>query len=882
MDRTESRDVPVPRGSLYPRTVHTFGQDRFAISVTAKDAENPRFKARFAEINIEYLGDGDASQRAMTFVRQLPADRPITAKVTQSSTRFGAPNPGGAKGTDRLTIDVFGDGKNTLELGNYVLPNAAWTPEGRGHQFSLSVKNAHDRRPVEEYRELSVKSKDAVPVDRSRPADAPADIAAPEPALPTRTTLALARDRLSAALDVPGTRRGAGVPWPSLERQLESDERRLREGKVPPKEEEELRRRAANLSEAAFGGERALRALSMLDRKENYLPDLAFEAQRMVRDARDRQELALFTAYGGDARTREAQQAEADKAMAALPHRLSGLYLTRNAGIEKLTQQVDTLREDVRTLRGQNGRGLLQDRPVDRMLRLGESGERGLGTELRRDLDQLRRAREEGKPVAGRVHALAEESQRIIGTTSLLAMHEQFRLFSTKLDHLADKVPGMGSQREVATRWAENFDTKLKRVEGAYGALERAHGDYRKELAAAKTPEERRAAEERLSRAARAYDETSRATLLDFQRQITGEPFKRDVQNIEQRLATIHTVNTVAKVSAIMVGAAFVGGAAGAAVGGALEGLGASAAVAGTAAFATDVAAFTLASRAGTEAFIGPTKTSFGEEYVTNLALFGMLKGIGAGYGKVFEGAAKTNRVAYHSGQAATMMLSMQGFSELHHLAKQGRMMSGEERYRSAIDNVAMYARMEVGGFLIRPMAQRIERAAGKLTSPLMKKQLETLDAHLAGERAALQRDLEALRKAPNDPKSQAELPKLYERMEALWKKEVDGLRAAADKKAITPEELSAGLLTYQRQLSELQLQLSHSGVDIPIGAGGAAFRPVKPGVTSFADGMLAYLKAHYEAKKGTFAESGEGLWVGELGGARHYYVPAGVVAPPR
>jgi hypothetical protein len=113
--------------------------------------------------------------------------------------------------------------------------------------------------------------------------------------------------------------------------------------------------------------------------------------------------------------------------------------------------------------------------------------------------------------------------------------------------------------------------------------------------------------------------------------------------------------------------------------------------------------------------------------------------------------------------------------------------------------------------------------------------------------------------------------------MEGLWKKEVDGLRAAAEKKAITPQELDAGLKVYQQQLTELQLQLSHSGVDIGVG-GGTAFKPVKPGVTAFADGMLAFLKAHYEAKQGTFGQNGEGLWVGELGGVRHHYVPAAVV----
>src|SRR5207253_1989757 len=58
----------------------------------------------------------------------------------------------------------------------------------------------------------------------------------------------------------------------------------------------------------------------------------------------------------------------ADDAMAALPHRITGLYLRKGSGIEKVLAQAPFLMEKITQLRGEAGRALLEGRPIESQL----------------------------------------------------------------------------------------------------------------------------------------------------------------------------------------------------------------------------------------------------------------------------------------------------------------------------------------------------------------------------------------------------------------------------------------------------------------------------------------------------------------------------------
>src|SRR5262249_44574499 len=156
----------------------------------------------------------------------------------------------------------------------------------------------------------------------------------------------------------------------------------------------------------------------------------------------------------------------------------------------------------------------------------------------------------------------------------------------------------------------------------------------------------------------------------------------------------------IGKVALILAASALTAGEAGALAGGLLRVAGASEFAAGAGAFVAEALVFTVVQRKGEEFFFGKTSGTFGGDFITNLALFGALKSGGKLYGAAFKlgPAASTGaKIAFHAGRIGTTLITLQGFAELHHVVTDPKhqWMSGEERYRTILQNVILVGAFE-------------------------------------------------------------------------------------------------------------------------------------------------------------------------------------------
>ena len=78
-----------------------------------------------------------------------------------------------------------------------------------------------------------------------------------------------------------------------------------------------------------------------------------------------------------------------------------------------------------------------------------------------------------------------------------------------------------------------------------------------------------------------------------------------------------------------------------------------------------------------------------------------------------FPADPKAFPIIFNFGQISAAAISLQAFAEAQHALTTGKAMSGEERYRSILQNVILTVTLEAGRFITKPIEQRIEASIG-------------------------------------------------------------------------------------------------------------------------------------------------------------------------
>ena len=252
---------------------------------------------------------------------------------------------------------------------------------------------------------------------------------------------------------------------------------------------------------------------------------------------------------------------------------------------------------------------------------------------------------------------------------------------------------------------------------------------------------------------------------------------------------------------------------------------------------------FTLLSRKGQEIILGqPEQRSWAGSYLLNLGMLSVLRVTTAGYQGTFHRLATTNPIAFQLGQFATAMLSLQGFMEVQHRVEQGHWMTPEERVTAFVTNVIMGMGLEAGRFLSKPLANRL------FPNTLQKIKENAELKQMLDEINGLQTNLiDFINGLTPGQVSKVQLAELLKRVETLWNKEVDLIRAAEQRKAITPGEAERELGAYRKEIAYLQMTFARLSVEAPFAMPVVLFRPLRPGLVEFVPGSEVYLKEFFK-----------------------------------
>ena len=259
--------------------------------------------------------------------------------------------------------------------------------------------------------------------------------------------------------------------------------------------------------------------------------------------------------------------------------------------------------------------------------------------------------------------------------------------------------------------------------------------------------------------------------------------------------------------------------------------------------------------------------------------MVGTLKGTTAAFTKVFKAFANPQvyKLSYAIGKAGVGLATLQMFSEAQHAILTGKAMSGEERYRSILQNVITFASLEAAGFVTKPIHwERIGVGVAKALG--LDKRFSDILSSLESQQADLKTSFEALKRSSSpDP---AEMEKLLKGMQDLWAKELSLLERGLKGHAISKDQYTSALENYDAATLRLELQLANLGIDVPGGASKASFRPrIGEGVVSFAPGSKSVIDQFYADKGGTVRPTEDGGFEGRLPtGEVTFYVPEGEI----
>ena len=809
--------------------VYTWNGDSFALIVDWMFG-NPNDQSPTQIIlRAKYFGKDDVDRPETLTALDVPAHgRKISPKVT----------PNQADGWSKLIVDPFGDGSWLGSFTHEVISIDGWNPKSRKHVFGGKgpVMTAAET-------EVNVKSASALPgtqenVGSPNIGESTRALRVDVAAMSTKTWLDEICDDKTYAVD------GNAVPWAPLRQKVNADAAKYTSASAKNSDEA---LRLTRVGEVISHARPMLRALGAANKKEAYLPDIADKAMRMVSEVQAEYGAAISASWDGPPAT---SLAIAEVNFNSLWYRLSGLYLEKGQGVDRMTADAAIIAQQANDLRA----GKL---PYYQNLyaALGVGMQKHGKSDRNKTADSADKVRSDfvsGKTgsLAG-VQKLVEDTQLYTGLASLLCTSGAFRSYR---EEMAGIVGGAGDKigrdlSKVCDDYVQQFEKLASPVESSLAGAHDLHNA--------------------------GPDAVSKFTAV-----VTSDTFKKDREAIESRIKTIQTVQMLGKVLAVVGVAALTSGAAGAAFAGALEGAGAGATVVAGGEFAAEVVTFTAVNRLGNEAVLGqkPT-TGWGEDLATNALMMGFLKASGAAYGKVFRLVAdpKVYKATYAVGGAVTGMVALQAFAEAHFRLKEGKFMDGDERLRGLVSNAIMLAALSLGGYLAKPLNARIKSDMLVFTAKNLPGRLEAVEVKIAG----LKGEVDQLKGSARSPDHAAEVLK---KIEKLWNEEVSVLNEAA--KAEKERKLEANkafqdtINDFVHEIGKLDLELASAGLEVDLGATktGNFFRPLSPNYIAFrADGM-EILEAFYKEKGGKLEKipGKDGMWVGKAEGETKYFVADG------
>lgn len=807
--------------------VATFDGDRFMVTISSVPAGGNVIVGA----DIKYVGDDDPDGHEAAFTLGTNFGQRLNVKVT-------ADQP---DGWAKLTIDPHGDRSIVGTIVHRTKLLDGWNPRSREHAFAFYEGGALTNES-----KIVVKSKNALPGTQTSPVS-PGN---PDPAALRIDVAALTTKRWLDELvtDPKYHLNVAKPPWAVLKARVDAAAAKYT-GPASDAHDEALR--LTRLGETVTRVRPMLLALGAASNRDAYLPDIADDATALLANVRKLYEAAVQASWAGPAST---ELGEADAAFNVVWYRISALYMQEGKGANAMILSAGGAAADIQQLRGGNRPQSVYPRLEADIGVPGSSAPadgRAANIVALRRWEALREQFLRGETgTLTKVTALVLDVQVMAGLAALLSTIEIFHSFENELSGIAgtlvNKAPFTTNYAKVASGYRVQF-------EGVAAGVE-------KELLAGK----------RLT-------DVGPGAIKAFQA-VCNDKFKHDCDDIKSRIKTAKTIEALGKVLAIIGVSALTGGAAGAAVGGVLEGAGASAAVVASGEFAAELVTFTMVSRAGNQAVFGGNQTSVGEDLITNALMFGFLKAASASYGRVFKTITdpRAHKTAYAVGGAMTGMVGLQVFAEIHTKLKTGKMMDSDERIAGVFSNAVMLTCMSLGGSLVKGKGRELRNEMFALAAKTVPGAMERLN----GKVADLAAELDGLKgKAPaNDVRLMA----LLDKIEKVWNEQVSVLAKAAENaptsgKADAAKRFKEQVAEMGMEIAKVDLQLSSAGIDLDLGASQGAhfFRPVSPGFVAFKAEGLEVLRDFYKESRGEFAEvkGKDGLYAGKDTSGETYFI---------
>jgi hypothetical protein len=827
IQRRGDSDSPPSRATDHYSALTAFDGDRFIVTVSSVPAGGNVLMGA----DIKYVGGDDPDGHEAGFTLGTNFGQALNVRVT----------PDQPDGWAKLVIDPHGDRSVVGTITHRTRLLDGWNPRSREHTFAF-----YERGALTNDSKIVVKSKDALPGRQTSPVS-PGN---PDPKALRIDIAALTTKRWLDELvtDARYHINASKPPWAALKARVDADAAKYT-GPASDAHDEALR--LTRLGETITRVRTNLLALGAASNRDAYLPDIADDATALVANVRKLYEAALQASLDGPATT---ELGEADAAFNTVWYRISALYMQEGKGANAMILSAGGAAADIQQLRGgTRPQSIYPHIEAD----IGVPGSNAPADGRAANIIALRRwealrdqfLRGETGTLT-KVTALVLDVQVMAGLAALLSTIEIFHSFEDELSGfvatVVDKAPFTTNYAKVARGYRVRFEAVAANVE--------------KEL-----------------RTGKPLSDVGPGAIKAFQA-ICNDQFKHDCDDIKSRIKTVKTIEALGKVLAIIGVSALTGGAAGAAVGGMLEGAGASAAMVASGEFAAEVVTFTMVSRAGNQAVFGGNQSSLGEDLITNALMFGFLKAASAGYGRVFKAITdpRAHRTAYAVGGAMTGMVGLQIFAEIHTKLKTGKMMDWDERITGVFSNAVLLTCMSLGGSLVKGKARELRNEMFAFAAKTVPGAMERLNAKVAD----LAAELEGLmgKAPPNDVR----LMSLLEKIENVWNEQVNVLAKAAESapreaKADAAKRFKEQVAEMVKEIAKVDLQLSAAGIDLDLGAGQGAhfFRPLSPGFVAFKAEGLEVLRDFYRENHGQFDEvkGKDGLYAGKDASGETYFI---------
>lgn len=829
---------------------------------------------------IRYVGPHVVDRRSVQFSDRHPAvtaDAPIAPgiiAVTQSDAethRFS-----------KLLVDVTGRGAAQYEISNLTSLMNAWVPPVRRHELLGELTGTYHGM-VNSARAMTVREEGALPTEDNRQLEAM--LALPRPdfgKLSTLQLLHLAEHRLhdirpaAWAFQFPTQPAGSTTQPPSaggtgstgtgstvwhraISDDLTAVVRRFENASGKPADDEAIRRRAGELARVSAQAASTLPELAKLTDPRLYLGNTEAAAVRLVQRAIGSTIAAVVISWADLPARLAVVEREALRHRLALPYDLAGLYLREGKGVEAVQDQLRAVSFELWQWRDKAG--LRSSRPMDEILLVQfAAGSTAGSVSAGQQAGRLARQREAFYTGAVDVFAtigdLTQRTQREAGLFALFALWAQMTWFRSELDSWLDTVVGVlpgtnPRQRPVAQDYKDQFGRMVGEVEAAW------QGGW--------TP---------------AFETVVDGVLQRFVGVVTPKKFNDDINTMADRLTTIEVIKLVGKVLALIAVAALAAWAAGAGVGALLSGVGRglalspglTTAIAKGGAFLAEVTVFTIVSRAENDAFMGGNTTTFLEDWGTNFLLFRLLRFTSGVYAARWTQLARMARPAtYAAGHAAVSVVSLQTFAEIHHLLKQGKVMSGEERFRVVFNNLVLVTTMQLGSHIVTAPESRIPAPVLDYVRRMYGTRFKVLE----GRRKALGEQLDKLRK----DQTSADVGEILKELESLYNTEFQLIARAAQRGGFSADQVKAALDSYARPIRGLEIEFARMGMEFGTPEA-AMFRPIGAQIVEYRPAGLPFLRDHYRAAKGDLSLVGEGIYRGIIQGEIVYWIPRGGPLP--